>query len=313
MKTIDRLQRALDNPRLFARGMNRVYHQRGGLKSQNTAGINVFDEDWDTLIVLDACRYDMFKKINEIQGELTAKKSKGSATSEWLRANVDGRDLRDTVYVTANPQFESNRENFDGDFHEVINVWLDEGWDEKVGTVLADTMTEAAITAYEQFPEKRHVVHYMQPHYPFVPTETDFDKRHLDSIESAGESAKGENVWNQKFTGELTVPREKLWSIYTANLEYVLSHVKDLLAKLSGKTVITSDHGNYVGERAFPIPIREYGHPRGLYGDLLIRVPWLEVTHGDRRKIAVGSKGKDHSSVESEVTEERLRDLGYLE
>ncbi|MDB2253510.1 hypothetical protein PM033_17455 [Halorubrum ezzemoulense] len=311
MNTIGRLKRAIKSPRLFLRGVNRAYHRRGGLRTENTTGIDVFDEDWDTLVVLDACRYDMFKEVNHIEGSLTAKESKASSTPEWLRANVHGRNLRDTVYLTANPQLERNRENWDVDFYEVINVWLDEGWDEETGTVLADTMTEAAITAHKQFPQKRIVVHYMQPHYPFVQSDTAFDKEHLASIESGEDEATGQNVWAQKFTGELDQTRSELWDVYTANLEYVLKHVEDLLTEIPGKTVITSDHGNYVGEHASPIPIREYGHPRGLYDEPVTRIPWLEVIQGGRREIQTGVTSEMNEEVDTDRVTERLKDLGY--
>ncbi len=121
--------------------------------------------------------------------------------------------------------------------------------------------------------KQRLVVHYMQPHYPFVPAETTVDTGHLDTIQSPEDTAAGENVWSRKFTGDLTITRDSLWEYYTANLRYVLDHVEDLLAAVSGKAIVTSDHGNYVGERAFPVPIREYGHPRGLYDEPVIRVP----------------------------------------
>lgn len=312
MKTTDRLKRALDSPKLFIRGVNRLYHRRGGLRTENTNGIEVFDKDWDTLIVLDACRYDMFKQINRIDGKLTAVESKGSMTSEWLRANIDGRNLLDTVYVTANPQLERNRKNWDVEFHDIINVWLNEGWDEETGTVLADTMNQVAIEANQQFPNKRLVIHYMQPHYPFVTTDTDFDKGHLSSIEGVGDTVSGEHVWNQKFIGQLDVSQDKLWEMYTANLEYVLTHIERLLTEIQGKTVITSDHGNYVGDRASPIPIQEYGHPRGLYDDVVTCVPWLECMNGKRRRI-VSETGSEQTNVEDEKVTDRLRDLGYVD
>jgi hypothetical protein len=194
----------------------------------------------------------------------------------------------------------------------VINVWLDEGWDEDTGTVLADTMTEAAIDAYERFPQKRLVIHYMQPHYPFVPVETNFDKNHLASIESKKDEAAGENVWTQKFVGELDLSRSELWDIYNANLEYVLESVEDLPAEIPGKMVITSDHGNYVGERASPIPIREYGHPRGLYDDVVIQVPWLEYQSGERRKITATNTPNSNTDLDTDVVADRLQDLGYM-
>lgn len=308
-----RFKRALGNPRLFARGLNRWYHRRGGRRTDNPRGIDVFDQDWDTLVILDACRYDMFESADRFEGTLTARESKGSSTPEWLRANFHGRDLSDTVYVTANPQLERNRSNWDVNLHRTVNVWLEEGWDEETGTVLAGTVTEAALDALETFPDKRLVIHYMQPHYPFVRAETGFDKDHLNELDSEGRAPEGENVWNQKFTGALDVPDDDLWDMYVDNLEYVLDHVEALLEDVPGKTVITSDHGNYVGERASPIPIREYGHPRGLYDDVLVRVPWLEHMNGNRRQIRAGAVEEASDIAESDALGDRLRHLGYME
>lgn len=313
MQTTERLKRAIGNPRLFARGLNRAYHRCGGTRLENPDGINIFDEDWDTLIVLDACRYDMFESASRLDGMLSSRISKGSSTVEWLQANFDGRDLRDTVYVTANPQLERNREKWDITLNETINVWFEDGWDDETGTVLAETMTEAALDAVEQFPHKRLVVHYMQPHYPFVSANTDFDKDHLREIDGNGEGPSDENVWGQKFTGELDISQDELWSMYVANLEYALEHVEELLENLWGKTVVTADHGNYVGERASPIPIQEYGHPRGLYDDPVVLVPWLEQVNGERRGVTMGSGEDSVDNFEQEAVADRLRDLGYRE
>lgn len=313
MNTVDRLQRAFDNPRLFIRGINRMYHRRGGFRKENVDGIDVFSEDWDNLVVLDGCRYDMFKNNNRIKGHLSAKRSKGSATTEWLRANFTDRDLTDTVYVTANPQLERHRSDWDVRLHNTVNVWLNEGWDETTGTVLAETVNESALDAITRFPNKRLVVHYMQPHYPFVQSDTTFDKEHLSSISNSTSESTGENVWGQKFAGELSISSERLWSMYVDNLKYVLEHVEGLLNELAGKSVVTSDHGNYVGERASPLPIHEYGHPRGLYDDTLVRVPWLECESNNRRDIIAAQSEYSSESVESAVISNRLRDLGYLE
>ena len=312
MDNWNRFLRVIKNPRLSARGLNRLYHRGVGTRVNNRHGIDVFDEDWDTLVVLDACRYDMFESTSQLKGTLSSQISKGSSTVEWLQANFDGRDLSDTVYVTANPQLERNRDRWSITLHETINVWLDEGWDDETGTVRAETMTDAALEAAERFPHKRLVVHYMQPHYPFVPADTTADKEHLQQIDGDGNGPSEENVWNQMFHGNLDLSQDELWSVYVENLDYVLGHVAEFLNGLSGKTVVTADHGNYVGERASPIPIREYGHPRGLYDEPLVQVPWLEHEEKKRREIRVGENSStDH--VETKTVSDRLQALGYRE
>jgi len=61
-----------------------------------------------------------------------------------------------------------------------------------------------------------------------------------------------------------------------------------------GKTVITSDHGNYIGERPSPIPIQEYGPSRGLYDEPMVRVPWLVYEDGSPRDIRTGDADSTH-------------------
>ena len=73
---------------------------------QNGPGIDVMKEDWDNLIILDACRYDYFKeKQKNIRGELESVVSRGAHSSEFIEKNFLGRKLHDTIYVTANPYY----------------------------------------------------------------------------------------------------------------------------------------------------------------------------------------------------------------
>ncbi|EMA39647.1 hypothetical protein C448_14560 [Halococcus morrhuae DSM 1307] len=210
------------------------------------------------------------------------------------------------MYVTANPQLYHNREAIDVEFHDVVDVWREEGWDEEYGTVLPETVTEYALRTAEEYPNKRLVIHYMQPHYPFIESETDFDKDHL-----AG--PQRENVWNQLLFGTLDIEREDIWNIYEANLERVLPHVETLLENIDGKTIITADHGNMVGERAFPLLIREWGHPRGIYTTELIHVPWLVHESGPRRKVRIGKSENQSETVDQDIVADRLEQLGYAE
>ena len=122
--------------------------------------VSVMEEDWDNLIILDACRYDTFK---EVYGECDYRYSKGSSTIEFLRKNFFGMRFLNTVYVTANPFV--NR--FSQSFYKVISVWKD-GWNYDLGTVLPDVMVEYALEAENQYPDKRLIIHFIQPHYPYI-------------------------------------------------------------------------------------------------------------------------------------------------
>lgn len=308
MSTLSRLRRGINTPAFFLRHANRLYHRRLGSKNKNAAGAEIFEEDWDNLAILDACRYDMFEQHSTLPGRLEHRYSKGSSTVEFLRANFTGRDLRDTVYVTANPQLYRNRDDLQVNLHDVINIWKEDGWDEEYHTVLPETVTEYAQEAAEKYPDKRLLVHYIQPHYPFIGSQTEFDKHQLVD-EGSGER----NVWYQLMTGTLDVDRETIWQLYMENLEYAHPHIEELLTTLEGKTVVTADHGNMVGERAFPFPITEWGHPRGIYTEQLVKVPWLVHQNGSRRTIMAEEPSRVTNDVDEETVRDRLRNLGYTE
>lgn len=122
--------------------------------------------DWDNCMILDGCRYDDFADRVHLPGTLEQRQSLASSTPEFLRANLDGRDLRDTVYVTANPTLRQIGE-INTTFHAVVDVWNTD-WDSDLCTVPPAPVTDRAIDAAKRYPNKRLIVHYLQPHYPFI-------------------------------------------------------------------------------------------------------------------------------------------------
>jgi len=303
--SLSRLRRGLESPNLFLREANRLYHRRGYTRPYNTAGVDVFAEDWDNLIVLDACRYDMFADQSSLPGRLESRVSRGSNTVEFLAGNVAGRSLLDAVYVTANPQLRYHREAFEPELHATIDVWEADGWDERYHTVLPETMTERTKAAAEEFPDKRLVSHFIQPHYPFLTDEDVFENgrafRDRDKV----------SCWQQVMTGELPVSPEAVWAAYRETLDRTLPAVAELLNALDGKTVVTADHGNMIGERARPVPVTEWGHPQGIYTEELVRVPWLVDDDDDRREIVAEEPVAPESEVDEGAVADRLEQLGY--
>lgn len=307
MYTTTKLRRGLANPNLFFREANRLYHRRFNYRDYNTDGIDIFREAWDNLLILDACRHDLFERVHDLPGTLESRVSRGSNTVEFMKGNFRGRELHDTVYVTANPQLYRNRDVIDVEFHDVINVWTEEGWDEEDNTVLPETVKKYANQAANKYPNKRLLVHFIQPHYPFVGADTEFDKNHLSESGTDNKS-----MWNLLMEGELQLDSGRVWELYEDNLRCVLSSIHELIENLEGTSVVTSDHGNMVGERASPFPIREWGHPRGLYLEELITVPWLIYENGNRRIISEQPNGVEQTGPTSDIVEDRLGDLGYV-
>jgi len=287
---------------MLGREINRAYHRRFGTRPYNTDGTDFMAEDWDNLLILDACRADLFEEYNTIDGTLETRVSRGSNTVEFLKGNVANRQLWDTVYVTANPQINNHFDLLNPDFHDVIDVWQSH-WNDEYNTVLPEDLTEEAIKASKKYPNKRLVIHYIQPHMPFIDSPVSFGDEMFDT---------SEGPWNWVMKGETDVEEADLREANETNLEVALPHVERAVDQLTGKTVVTSDHGQCINDRSYPIPIKEWGHPWGQYIDPLVKVPWL-ICKGDPRKdiTADPPQANESEGVGDNLVEERLEHLGY--
>ena len=276
----------------------------------------LLEEDWDILIWLDGCRFDLFNEENDIDGQLDYRYPVSIPTFNFLYDNFYNEDLSDTVYLTAHPMY--TKHNLGGNFHAVIDVWQEE-WNDKLCTVHPESMANATIRAIEEFPHKRIISHFMQPHYPFIGETAQRKLGTQIGFKPAFEKQQGNEykkfdrqkkpVWDKLEDGEIS--KELVWRCYRENLEVTLPHTKSIVEKADGRTVITSDHGNMLGERAWPFPCRVYGHPE-IYAEQLMKVPWLVVDKSKRRDIRSG-KIRDIQPKDEEIISQRLRDFGYLD
>ena len=271
-----------------AQRLNQQYHQR----FNHLDGYDLMAADWDTAIILDACRYDIFAQRQGLQqGTLEKRTAPGGESREFMQRSFQGRQLHDTVYVTGNPYTTILGSNT---FHD---LYMDENWNDAGTEVPPDRLTDTAIRAHESHPNKRIVVHYMQPHLPILHP----DHRHVnDSIE-------------YHRTGYILdgVSRTELREAYTANLEYVLEYVEELLTHIEGKVVVTADHGELLGDRQSPIPIRGTDHHPELYVPELVDIPWLTISAGPRRETKADPPQGD-LQVDEEIKKDRLEALGYV-
>ena len=73
--------------------------------------VNITEERWDYLVVLDACGYDYFSRLygGYLRGELTRVVSQGSFTVEWFKKSSPDR-YDDVVYISSNPYINSKVE-----------------------------------------------------------------------------------------------------------------------------------------------------------------------------------------------------------
>ena len=278
------------------------------LSSRFDLGTNVFERDWDLLIVLDACRVDALREVADeysFIGEVQDYRSVGSTSSTWI-ANTFTTEHREiinqTTYISANiwsrkvlegrefpPQWNDHiplsAPNWDTvEASELYH--LDKAWQyaehSGSGGYPARPVTDRTIELCRTDQSPRTIVHYMQPHSPYVATE--------------------EPIHEKWINGE--VSREVAWEGYLDNLRYVLDDVELLLENVDADRVaITADHGEAFGEWGF------YGHTIGSPVPAIRAVPWAETSATD-----TGSHEpveRTPVSLSDDGLTDRLADLGY--
>jgi hypothetical protein len=263
-------------------------------------GTDIFaEEDWDNLLILDACRYDEYAALTPFDGPVESRTSRGASSNQFVYGNFHGKTRHDVVYVSGNRWYLLMQEN--GEFDAEIHAHYDIDRDAFDGYVpKPETTTEAALEMAERYPNKRLLIHYMQPHKPY------FGKyRDLFSYDTE------EDYGLREVMRHFDIDRETLHPAYRENLSVVLDQVERLVSQLDGKTVVSSDHGEMLGGRLSPIPIRWYGHPSGVYVDELTEVPWQVVSDGPRRRVTSDSPRRATDEYDVEEIEESLRHLGY--
>jgi hypothetical protein len=280
--------RGIRKPKLLARKLLEVYQLR--LRGR---GVNVVDREWDNLLILDACRYDAFRDEHALDGELEPVYSLASQTVQFLHANFGDGDFPEIVYVSANP----NITQVPARFHERIRLW-ETHWDDDLDVVPPDAVTDETLAALDAHPNKRLVVHYMQPHFPFI---GEFG-RSLYEDDVIDHYGNGREFWAQM--NDPAVDKSDVIRAYRENLRVALAEVERLLADLPGRTVVTADHGNEFGKWGI------YGHPTRAYTENLVKVPWFTVAGGESRDVEPG-RATAGPARESDELESQLEALGY--
>jgi hypothetical protein len=305
--TLENIRKVLQNPEYVGWEVQRIYFD---IRYRSNA-IDVMNEDWDNLILLDACRYDYFDDHNTIPGDLSEIISHGGQSWEFMQGNFVGKQFHDTVYVTANPH---TGKLDDDTFHAVEPLYIDI-WSEEHETVLPSDVVEAALDAYREYPNKRLIIHFMQPHRPYLgDAAEDLASRHKIGgfnrhLAHSSETPDAPSFSTLIEDGQISV--DKARTAYRETLDIVLHQVRILAEQLSVNTVVSADHGEMLGERIIPFTTPKFGHSHEyIRNKTLYQVPWLEIPADERRETH-GENPVKFAPGDSETVKNRLRSLGY--
>jgi len=285
----------------------------------------IWDSDADVILVLDACRYDLWMDTvaPDLQSWTESAYSVGSASVEWLNqtfADKYRESWQSAGYVTGNPHTAKDggtqynwRDASVYPLKERGLAYLDEVWRDQwdvdgIETVTPERMTERGIWAWnnrERYGMDTLVVHYMQPHIPFRNGEwTDGWKNTLAFGEPENNPNK-KDTWRKLRDGD--IPETEFWEAYADNLNWVLEEISRWQLAVDGKILITSDHGNAAGEWG------QWGHPVASSNPVLRKVPWAMLeTHGDGIEASPSGNPPVTDGVgDVETVNDRLEALGY--
>lgn len=266
-------------------------------------GTPIWEYEWDVLVILDACRVDLMRQVAkeyEFIGDpddVKAIWSVGSKSNEWMERTFDAayqNEIEQSAYITGNPY--SAKVNFEVEPAMLEEVWRD-AWSDEHSTILPRPLTDRAIEVWREATVDRMIVHYMQPHAPFV------EHPQIGSYGDPEDFGRGfDDMW--ALAGK-EIPFDRIWPAYRDNLRYVLDDLRLLLENLDADVIITADHGNALGEFGFT------GHPPNLLHPHVRRVPWIRTQGTDTGQYSPTIDLPEF--VDDDTVSERLRQLGYTE
>lgn len=265
--------------------------------------------DWNVLVILDSCRADFFRRVEQ-RGVRTVR-SMGPCTRIWIRQFArllrQARYGEDVLWCTANPLIDSARIEYGVTGVRLMSVWQ-ERWERlgKTGipSVHPDAVNEEVLAYVREHGQpRRMIVHYLQPHSPYV-----------------GQTELAVALWGDRLKDPLSAVLKGLkdpeaavadgditWDLlrraYADNLRLVWEATLRLVEGLKGTVVVTADHGEVIGEGG------RWGHNCTWQHEVLRLVPWLEFDKGPFRPAPLAATDEPSSE---RLMRERLEYLGYL-
>ena len=255
--------------------------------------IDLVKYDWKYLAILDATRYDYFMDvIKEFQFKETPKPAiTTSLSTPQFMKNFENRDCSNIIYLNTVIKFDTWLPKHN--FFKVVHVW-DLDWSEELGTIHPNSVNKRFLEEYLQNPEKRFILHYMQPHPPHISiggNPADKKENHTGdfTIDFKTKHFSQYTIWDIKKHLHIkpVIPleicyrkygKEGVVKAYKDDLRIGLTHILEVMKEHLGKWVITADHGMTITEKDYGLCGNELGYKKiPDINKIVEKVPWLEV------------------------------------
>jgi len=222
--------------------------------------VRINESDWRMLVILDSCRYDA---LNQFLGGVELVISPAYDTLGWLEEVFQA--YQPIIYLTASPTVSLYCKGKKV-FKRVVEVWKF-GWNNKLNTVHPKTVRVIAESYLKKYESERFIVHFMQPHLPYI--------GEVRLPYKSGSPLTYRRVEADLKAGKLSLIR--LVNAYLSNLNLALNEALHLARKVKGEIVITSDHGEMLGEDGM------FGHVPPVC-EKLLEVPWVVIKDDYEKK-----------------------------
>jgi len=328
------IKKGLNNPvkaikYMYGKSLHRYRDTCIRYTSKRPIGTQLYELDWDLMIILDSCRYDILSRVQheyDFLQELTSIWSVGGTSPEWLANTFNKKyldQISDTAYITANPHSKTIledqlsgkfrrdstdiirmrkwRENYNiaesSELEYYLPVWKnqDVGQDkfyDLFGPL--NLVTDEAIRMDREQDIGKIILHYMPPHRPYI----------IDAKREGRELRQYERYPFQyiKETGD----KETVMESCTNMARWVLDDVRKILNNVDrDNVIITADHGDGFGE------FGTYNHHAGSLHPKIRRVPLVQTSASDKGTYDPVNQYQEGDDI-SNIQKEQLEALGYI-
>lgn len=279
------------------------WNTKRALPAQRDRLDDLRERDEYTLLVFDAGRHDYLAPLlrDRYRGDVDATYSAARDTFEWISKVWEG-DFEDVTYVSGMvpvsdeiPDFDAEdfKRYYDGinpgdSIGEIVKLW-ETHWDDSVSTVPPETVTDVALDYADR---DKLVVHYNQPHSPYIGTPELLGHTNNTSARPARGDPNDEPIWQRVRAGEIS--DDYLRMAYWGNAARAIEAAKPLIRERQ-TVVATSDHGEALGEWGM------YTHDRAPHPKRRV-VPWQRID---------GVATEERGGGETGSVDEKLKALGY--
>jgi len=227
----------------------------------------IAERRWRTMIILDACRRDVFARCigqTRLTGVAMPVNSNVIHTEAWYMLNWQG-PAPDVVLASGHPKpWDIHLHN---SFYRALPLWKLDSFPEP-GPVL-----DEAVKAAREYSAHRLLVHLVPPHLPYVgPRGQAWQDKHIWSYDAdtPGLPHDGKPIYTIVREYGAANGWDELRGYYAESLLTALGCIERVIGRFKPPVVITADHGELIGEDG------QYRHE--IMHPAVQTVPWFEVT-----------------------------------